>query len=114
MHDGRLSWTNQGDVQSCLKAIHTINRLSLKPLDATETGPAYLRFFCSAVRGEKGRFQIVEPDSSLSYHSNSSEADRDDFRQRLEPVKAAIGANSVLSLTASSIYDCALYRCKFE
>jgi len=96
------------------QGIHTINRLSLKPLDAAGTGPAYLRFFCSAIRGEKGRFQIVEPESPFSFHPDSSESDCNEFRQRLEPVKVNTGMDSVLSVTALSIYDGGLYRCKFE
>lgn len=50
------------------EGIHELNRRILKNLDTVESKD-YLRFYCSAVRGEEGRFRIIEerePEIGLS------------------------------------------------
>jgi hypothetical protein len=67
--------------------LHAILKDFLCPLESIHTGPAYLRFFCSVVRGDKGRFQIVEPESPLAFKPGISDAEREGFMKMVEPLK---------------------------
>jgi hypothetical protein len=96
------------------QVIHVVNKHSLRHLDAEKSGPEYLRLFCSVIRAELGRFQIVEPDAKLPYKADSSETDRGRFRQMLEPVKMNMKSDESLTATATSIYGGGIYRCGFE
>jgi hypothetical protein len=94
--------------------IHAIAKDYLQTLEAHDSGAAYLRFFCSMVRAAKGRFQIVERESPFSFKGGISDAEREDFLKRLEPINMNAETDGFLTATALSVYDSDLYRCRFQ
>jgi hypothetical protein len=94
--------------------LDAILKRSLCRLEAFDTGPAYLRFFCSVARGDNGRFEIIEPGSPLAFKAGISDAERESFVKVVEPLKIESAGDLSLAAIALCLYDGDLYRCKFE
>jgi hypothetical protein len=59
--------------------------IPLTELDASVTGPDYLRFFCGSVWGDEGPFWLIEsPDAAILQGAKFSD---DAWRQQIKPIK---------------------------
>ena len=89
--------------------VHALNRVD-PPEISEETGKEYLRFFCFAVQGEQGAFQLFERAQEGSFSGREAE-----IAEMAEPIEAqGRGENGELLYGALVRYGNSLHRARFS
>jgi hypothetical protein len=97
-----LNWTNE--------IIYRVNEKAPIKLDRKNV-IAYARFFFHYVRGQLGRFIIIEKPEEIAWLDNASEAEMEKVAQRLMPVTyKGIGRDNRYLLTSTVIFKNALFK----
>jgi hypothetical protein len=97
-----LNWTNE--------PIYSVNEKAPIKIDR-KTSLAYARFFFHYVRGQLGRFIIVEKPDEVLWLSNATDKEKADVAERLMPVAyKGIGRDNLITLTATVIFKNALFK----
>ena len=97
-----LDWTNE--------PIYSVNERAPIKVDR-KTSPSYARFFFHFVRGQLGRFIIVEKPEEVTWLSNATDKEKADVASRLMPVTyKGIGRDNLITLTATVVFKNALFK----
>jgi hypothetical protein len=97
-----LNWTNE--------PIYSVNERAPIKVDRKTCLP-YAKFFFHFVRGQLGRFIIVEKPSEVSWLNNSNDKEKADVASRLMPITyKGIGRDNLITLTATVIFKNALFK----
>ena len=97
-----LNWTNE--------PIYSVNERAPIKLDRKTVLP-YAKFFFHYVRGQLGRFIIVEKPDEVVWLSNANTKEKADVAERLVPVTyKGIGRDQLFTLTATVVFKNALFR----
>jgi len=97
-----MNWTNE--------PIYSVNERAPIKLDRKTVIP-YAKFFFHYVRGQLGRFIIVEKPDEVVWLSNANTKEKADVAERLIPVTyKGIGRDQLFTLTATVVFKNALFR----
>jgi hypothetical protein len=97
-----MNWTNE--------PIYSVNERAPIKLDR-KTAIPYAKFFFHYVRGQLGRFIIVEKPDEVVWLSNANTKEKADVAERLIPVTyKGIGRDNLFTLTATVVFKNALFR----
>jgi hypothetical protein len=97
-----MNWTNE--------PIYGVNEKAPIKLDRKTLVP-YSKFFFHYVRGQLGRFIIVEKPEDVRWLDEANEKEKADVAERLMPVTyKGIGRDNLFTLTATVIFKNALFR----
>ena len=97
-----LNWTNE--------PIYSVNEEAPIKLDRKTIVP-YAKFFFHYVRGQLGRFIIVEKPEEITWLSNATDKEKADVNSRLMNVTyKGIGRDNLFTLTATVIFKNALFK----
>jgi len=97
-----MNWTNE--------PIYSVNERAPIKLDRKTTIP-YAKFFFHYVRGQLGRFIIVEKPEEVVWLANANDKEKADVAQRLMPVTyKGIGRDNLFTLTATVVFKNALFK----
>ena len=101
------------------RPIHETNAVEPPVLQSPHDASEYLRFFCWAISGDKGRFILVERLRDIAWATAPPEPERAVLRDRLEPIHVEARAESASAddrwrLSATIAYDNAVFRGHFE
>lgn len=97
-----MNWTNE--------PIYGVNEKAPIKLDRKTLVP-YAKFFFHYVRGQLGRFIIVEKPEDVHWLDNATDKEKADLAERLMPVTyKGIGRDNLFTLTATVIFKNALFR----
>jgi hypothetical protein len=97
-----LDWTNE--------PIYSVNERAPIKVDR-KTSLSYARFFFHFVRGQLGRFIIVEKPEEVTWLSNATDKEKADVASRLMPVTyKGIGRDNLITLTATVVFKNALFK----
>ena len=97
-----LNWTNE--------PIYSVNERAPIKLDRKSTVP-YAKFFFHYVRGQLGRFIIVEKPEEVVWLANANDKEKAEVAQRLMPVTyKGIGRDNLYTLTATVVFKNALFK----
>jgi len=97
-----LNWTNE--------PIYSVNERAPIKVDR-KTCASYARFFFHFVRGQLGRFIIVEKPDEVVWLPNANEEEKAEVAKRLMPVTyKGIGRDNLITLTATVVFKNALFR----
>jgi hypothetical protein len=97
-----MNWTNE--------PIYAVNERAPIKLDRKTVIP-YAKFFFHYVRGQLGRFIIVEKPDEVVWLSNANTKEKADVAERLIPVTyKGIGRDNLFTLTATVVFKNALFR----
>src|SRR3984957_5715827 len=97
-----MNWTNE--------PIYSVNELAPTKLDRKTVIP-YAKFFFHYVRGQLGRFIIVEKPDEVVWLSNANTKEKADVAERLMPVTyKGIGRDNLITLTATVVFKNALFK----
>jgi len=97
-----MNWTNE--------PIYSVNERAPIKLDRKTVIP-YAKFFFHYVRGQLGRFIIVEKPDEVVWLSNANTKEKADVAERLIPVTyKGIGRDNLFTLTATVVFKNALFR----
>jgi hypothetical protein len=97
-----MNWTNE--------PIYSVNERAPIKLDRKTSIP-YSKFFFHYVRGQLGRFIIVEKPEEVVWLSNANEKEKADVAARLMPVTYnGIGRDNLFTLTATVVFKNALFK----
>lgn len=97
-----MNWTNE--------PIYSVNERAPIKLDR-KTAVPYARFFFHYVRGQLGRFIIVEKPDEVVWLSNANDKEKAEVAARLMPVTyKGIGRDNLYTLTASVVFKNALFK----
>jgi hypothetical protein len=97
-----MNWTNE--------PIYSINERAPIKIDRKTCIP-YARFFFHFVRGQLGRFIIVEKPEEVVWLSNATDKEKADVAERLMPVSyKGIGRDNLITLTATVVFKNALFK----
>src|SRR5580692_13131651 len=97
-----INWTNE--------PIYSVNERAPIKLDRKTCIP-YAKFFFHYVRGQLGRFIIVEKPDEVVWLSNANTKEKADVAERLIPVTyKGIGRDNLFTLTATVVFKNALFR----
>ncbi len=97
-----MNWTNE--------PIYAVNERAPIKLDRKTTIP-YAKFFFHYVRGQLGRFIIVEKPEEVVWLSNANDKEKADVAQRLMPVTyKGSGRDNLFTLTATVVFKNALFK----
>jgi hypothetical protein len=97
-----MDWTNEPIYSVNERAPIRVNRLTAIP---------YAKFFFHYVRGQLGRFIIVEKPDEVVWLSSAGAREKADVAARLMPVTwRGIGSDNLLTLTATMVFKNALFR----
>ncbi len=97
-----MNWTNE--------PIYSINERAPIKLDRKTIVP-YAKFFFHYVRGQLGRFIIVEKPDEVVWLANANTKEKADVAERLIPVTyKGLGRDNLYTLTATVIFKNALFR----
>jgi len=103
--DGELvimNWTNE--------PIYEVNEKAPIKLDK-KTLPVYASFFFNFVRGQLGRFIIVEKPEDVSWLENATDEEKAKVNELLMPIKyKGIGRDNLFTLTATVVFKNALFK----
>ncbi|MBF0465624.1 MAG: hypothetical protein HQK88_02690 [Nitrospirae bacterium] len=98
----RMNWTNP--------PIYYVNEIAPIKLDRDTVAP-YARFFFHFVRGQLGRFIIVEKPEDVVWLNNASTKEKDDVAKNLMQLTyKGIGRDNLFTLTATVVFKNALFR----
>ena len=97
-----MNWTNE--------PIYSVNERAPIKLDRKSCLP-YARFFFHYVRGQLGRFIIVEKPEEVVWLSNANDKEKAEVAARLQPVTyKGIGRDNLYTLTATVVFKNALFK----
>ncbi len=97
-----MNWTNE--------PIYSVNERAPIKLDR-KTLPVYARFFFHFVRGQLGRFLVVEKPEDVVWLSNANAQEKTEVAARLMPVTyKSIGRDNLFTLTCTVVFKNALFR----
>ena len=97
-----MNWTNE--------PIYAVNERAPIKLDRKTTLP-YAKFFFHYVRGQLGRFIIVEKPDEVVWLANANDKEKGEVAQRLMPVTyKGIGRDNLFTLTATVVFKNALFK----
>jgi hypothetical protein len=97
-----MNWTNE--------PIYAVNERAPIKLDR-KTVVVYAKFFFHYVRGQLGRFIIVEKPEEIVWLANANDKEKADVASRLMPVTyKGIGRDNLYTLTATVIFKNALFK----
>ncbi len=97
-----MNWTNE--------PIYEVNEKAPIKLDR-KTLVAYARFFFHYVRGQLGRFIIVEKPEEVVWLDNATDKEKADMAAKLLPVTyKGIGRDNLFTLTATVVFKNALFK----
>lgn len=97
-----LNWTNE--------PIYSVNERAPIKLDR-KTVIVYAKFFFHYVRGQLGRFIIVEKPEEVVWLANANAKEKADVASRLMPVTyKGIGRDNLYTLTATVVFKNALFK----
>ena len=97
-----LNWTNE--------PIYSVNERGSIKLDRKTTIP-YAKFFFHYVRGQLGRFIIVENPEEVVWLPNANDTEKAKVAERLMPVTyKGIGRDNLYTLTATVVFKNALFK----
>jgi hypothetical protein len=97
-----LNWTNE--------PIYSINERAPIKLDR-KTVLTYAKFFFHYVRGQLGRFIIVEKPEEVVWLANATAKEKADVAARLAPVTyKGIGRDNLYTLSATVVFKNALFK----
>ena len=97
-----LNWTNE--------PIYAVNERAPIKLDR-KTAIAYAKFFFHFVRGQLGRFIIVEKPEEVVWLSNANAEEKAKVAAKLMPVTyKGIGRDNLMTLTATVVFKNALFK----
>jgi hypothetical protein len=97
-----MNWTNE--------PIYSVNERAPIKLDRKTTIP-YAKFFFHYVRGQLGRFIIVEKPEEVVWLANANDKEKAEVAQRLMPVTyKGIGRDNLYTLTATVVFKNALFK----
>ena len=97
-----MNWTNE--------PIYSVNERAPIKIDRKTSIP-YAKFFFHYVRGQLGRFIIVEKPEEVVWLSNATAAEKAEVNKRLMPVTyKGIGRDNLITLTATVIFKNALFK----
>ena len=97
-----MNWTNE--------PIYSVNERAPIKVDRKTCVP-YAKFFFHYVRGQLGRFIIVEKPDEVVWLSNASDKEKADVASRLMPVTyKGIGRDNLMTLTATVVFKNALFK----
>jgi len=97
-----MNWTNE--------PIYSVNERAPIKLDRKTVVP-YAKFFFHYVRGQLGRFIIVEKPDEVIWLANANTKEKADVAERLIPVTyKGIGRDNLFTLTATVVFKNALFR----
>jgi hypothetical protein len=96
-----MNWTNE--------PIYSVNERAPIKLDR-KTALPYAKFFFHFVRGQLGRFIIVEKPEEVIWLANANEKEKTDVASRLMPVTyKGVGRDNLFTLTATVVFKNALF-----
>jgi hypothetical protein len=97
-----MNWTNE--------PIYSVNERAPIKLDR-KTCLSYARFFFHYVRGQLGRFIIVEKPEEVTWLPHANEKEKGEVKQRLMPVTyKGIGRDNLYTLTSTVVFKNALFK----
>ncbi|MDD3029037.1 MAG: hypothetical protein PHS57_01965 [Alphaproteobacteria bacterium] len=97
-----MDWTNE--------PIYDVNERAPIKIDRKTCIP-YARFFFHFVRGQLGRFIIVEKPEEVSWLPNATEQEKTAVNQKLLPLTyKGIGRDNLITLTATVVFKNALFK----
>lgn len=97
-----MNWTNE--------PIYAVNEKAPIKLDRKTLVP-YAKFFFHYVRGQLGRFIIVEEPQDVKWLENATDKEKADVEAQLIKVKYnGIGRDNLFTLTATVVFKNALFR----
>lgn len=97
-----MDWTNE--------PIYSVNERAAMKLDR-KTLVSYAKFFFHFVRGQLGRFIIVEKPEEVVWLPNATEKEKADVAERLMPVTyKGIGRDNLFTMTCTVVFKNALFR----
>jgi hypothetical protein len=97
-----MNWTNE--------PIYSVNERAPIKLDRKTIVP-YAKFFFHYVRGQLGRFIIVEKPEEVVWLANANDKEKAEVAQRLMPVTyKGIGRDNLFTLTATVVFKNALFK----
>jgi hypothetical protein len=97
-----MNWTNE--------PIYAVNERAPIKIDRKTCIP-YARFFFHYVRGQLGRFIIVEKPEEVVWLANATDKEKAEVNQRLIPISyKGIGRDNLITLTATVVFKNALFK----
>lgn len=97
-----MNWTNE--------PIYSVNERAPIKLDR-KTTVTYAKFFFHYVRGQLGRFIIVEKPEEVVWLANANDKEKAEVASRLMPVTyKGIGRDNLYTLTATVVFKNALFK----
>ena len=97
-----LNWTNE--------PIYSVNELGPIKLDRKTVLP-YAKFFFHYVRGQLGRFIIVEKPEDVVWLDNANDEEKTKVAEKLMPINyKGIGRDNLFTLTCTVIFKNALFK----
>jgi len=97
-----MNWTNE--------PIYAVNERAPIKIDR-KTCLTYARFFFHYVRGQLGRFIIVEKPEEVVWLANANAEEKAEVNKRIMPVTyKGIGRDNLITLTASVVFKNALFK----
>ncbi len=99
---GLMNWTNE--------PIYAINERAPIKIDRKTCIP-YARFFFHFVRGQLGRFIIVEKPEEVVWLANANDKEKAEVNEKLIPVTyKGIGRDNLITLSATVVFKNALFK----
>jgi hypothetical protein len=96
-----MNWTNE--------PIYSVNERATIKLDR-KTAIPYAKFFFHYVRGQLGRFIIVEKPEEVVWLANANDKEKAEVASRLIPVTyKGVGRDNLFTLTATVVFKNALF-----
>jgi hypothetical protein len=97
-----MNWTNE--------PIYSVNERAPIKIDRKTCLP-YAKFFFHYVRGQLGRFIIVEKPEEVVWLTNANDKEKADVAERLMPITyKGIGRDNLITLTATVVFKNALFK----
>jgi hypothetical protein len=97
-----MNWTNE--------PIYSVNERAPIKIDRKTCIP-YARFFFHFVRGQLGRFIIVEKPDEVVWLANATDKEKASVNEKLMPITyKGIGRDNLITLTASVVFKNALFK----
>ncbi len=97
-----MNWTNE--------PIYSVNERAPIKIDR-KTCLSYARFFFHFVRGQLGRFIIVEKPEEVVWLADAPDQEKAEVNQKLMPVTyKGIGRDNLITLTATVVFKNALFK----
>ena len=94
--------------------LHAFNRLVGVNLAEASAAAEYLRFFCSVVRSELGRFEIIDTARDLTFGPNCSVAQKVAVKKLVKPLKRIISKTGDMLFEATVRYGPSLFHTRFS